>query len=103
MGFSVHAVRGDHLGRRGALLDPLFERRQVIELIRSRPAGAVAHSRREEEAVELTRLCDPAHRFHDGIVIRDRVLPWGALLRADEVALPRARRSSDTREIAISA
>src|SRR4051812_14345406 len=47
------AVRRDQLVRRHALLDPLLERRQMIELVRSGAAAAVAHARRHEEAIEL--------------------------------------------------
>ena len=46
----------DDLRRRHTLLDPALERRQGVELIRSRAAPAVPHSRNHEQPEELLRF-----------------------------------------------
>src|SRR6185436_14556764 len=69
------AVRRDDHGRRRALLHPLLERADLVEVVGAFAAAAVRHARRHEQTVIAADLAGAAGGLHDLLVIRGRVEP----------------------------
>ena len=90
--------------RRRAFFDPLLERSERVELVRSGSAAAVAHAGRDEEAVEVARPIEAAVRLRHRVVVRhgvlrrhDRIGPAGVHQQLAAVFPERAQIALDGR------
>src|SRR5262249_49377617 len=70
---ALFRVRRDDLIRRLALLHPLFERRDLVEVVRAFAAAAVRHPRRHEQTVVAADLARASRGLHDLVVVHRRV------------------------------
>src|SRR5579864_7566318 len=62
--YTIGLMRGDHLVWRRAMLHPLFQRGERIDLIGAGTPAAMVHPRRQKQSREIVRPIGPHRRFH---------------------------------------
>src|SRR5215471_20335189 len=93
---ALFRVRRDDLIGRLALLYPLLEWRDFVEVVRTFAAAAVRHARRHEKTIIGVHLAGTARCLHDLVVIRRRVerrdLRIGPAVVHEQLAAPTEER-----------